>query len=64
VLIPNCLGVATWLAVVGQQSGPCWFQGRNGVDQLHGLVAVGTVYHPVVVHGAADRTLVSNPQFG
>jgi len=52
VLIPNCLGVTAWLAVVGQQGRPCWFQGRNGVDQLHGLLAVGTVSDWVVVHGA------------
>jgi hypothetical protein len=52
VLIPDCLGVTAWLAVVGQQGRPCWFQGRNGVDQLHGLLAVGTVSDWVVVHGA------------
>jgi hypothetical protein len=51
VLIPNCVGVAAWLAVVGQQNRPCWFQGSNGVDQLHGLLAVGKVCDWVVVHG-------------
>jgi len=28
VLMPNCFGVAAWVAVLGQQGRPCWFQGR------------------------------------
>jgi hypothetical protein len=55
MLMLNRLSVAARRAVVGQEHGPAWAEGRYSVNQLHGFLTVWTIGWRMTVHGAEDR---------
>jgi hypothetical protein len=55
VLMLNRLSVAARRAVVGQEHGPAWAEGRYSMNQLHGFLTVWTIGWRMTVHGAEDR---------